>query len=92
MPGVTLLIESKVYADEQLDQCDRLADRWATEQPTLVFLTLNGRPPRTAVNSAALWQCLAWAQVGMIIADAARESDCAPGVGDLLATIEIFGK
>jgi PD-(D/E)XK nuclease superfamily len=92
MPGVTLLIESKVYADEQPGQCDRLAAAWAPEQPTLVFLTLDGRPPRTADRSAALWQCLAWAQVAVIIADAARVSDCAPGVQDLLATIEIFGK
>jgi hypothetical protein len=92
MPGVTLLIESKVYADEQPGQCDRLADAWVTEQPTLVFLTLDGRPPRTAITSAALWHRMAWLQVAAIIADAARVSDCAPGVRDLLATIEIFGK
>lgn len=92
MPGVTLLIEAKIYADEQPGQCDRLADAWATETPTLVFLTLNGRSPRTAVTSAALWHRMAWPQVAAIIADAARASDCAPGVRDLLATIEIFGK
>ena len=34
MPGVTLLIEAKVYADEQPGQCDRLADAWATEKPS----------------------------------------------------------
>jgi hypothetical protein len=92
MPGVTLLIEAKVYADEQPGQCDRLADAWATEEPALVFLTLEGRSPRTAITSAALWHQLAWPQVAAIIADAARASDCAPGVRDLLATIEIFGK
>jgi hypothetical protein len=92
MPGVTLLIEAKVYADEQSGQCDRLADAWVTEQPTLVFLTLDGRSPRTAITSAALWHRMAWPQVAAIIADAARASDCAPGVRDLLATIEIFGK
>jgi PD-(D/E)XK nuclease superfamily len=92
MPGVTLLIEAKVYADEQPGQCDRLADAWATEEPALVFLTLEGRSPRTAIRSAALWHQLAWPQVAAIIADAARASDCAPGVRDLLATIEIFGK
>src|ERR1700742_5019655 len=92
MPGVTLLIEAKVYADEQAGQCDRLADAWATEKPTLVFLTLEGRSPRTAITSAALWHQLAWPQVAAIIADAARASDCAPGVRDLLETIQIFGK
>ena len=92
MPGVTLLIEAKVYADEQPGQCDRLADAWTEEQPELVFLTLDGRLPHTAVTSAGLWHRLAWPQVAEVIADAARASDCAPGVLDLLATIEIFGK
>lgn len=92
LPGVTLLIEAKVYADEQPGQCDRLADAWATEKPTLVFLTLEGRSPRTAVTSAALWHQLAWPQVAAIIADASSASDCAPGAQDLLATIEIFEK
>jgi PD-(D/E)XK nuclease superfamily len=92
MPGVTLLIEAKVYADEQPGQCDRLAEAWADEKPTLVFLILDGRLPYTAVTSAGLWHQLAWPQVAAVIADAARASDCAPGVLDLLATIEIFGK
>jgi PD-(D/E)XK nuclease superfamily len=92
MPGVTLLIEAKVYADEQPGQCDRLADAWATEKPELVLLTLDGRPPRTAITSAALWHQMAWPQVAAIIADAAHAPDCAPGVRDLLETIGIFGK
>jgi PD-(D/E)XK nuclease superfamily len=92
MPGVTLVIEAKVYAHEQPGQCDRLADAWAAEEPTLVFLTLDGRLPYTAVTSAGLWHQLAWPQVAAVIADVARASDCAPGVLDLLATIEILGK
>src|ERR1700761_4630860 len=92
MPGVTLLIETKVYADEQPGQCDRLADAWADEQPTLVFLTIDGRLPYTAVTSAGLWHQLSWPMVAAVIADTARASDCAPGVLDLLTTIEIFGK
>lgn len=92
MPSLTLLIEAKVYADEQPGQCDRLAEAWADEKPTLVFLTLDGRLPYTAVTSAGLWHQMAWPQVGAVIAAAARASDCAPGVLDLLATIEIFGK
>jgi hypothetical protein len=39
-----------------------------------------------------MWRQMAWPQVAAIIADSARTSDCAPGVRDLLATIEIFGK
>ncbi|HEX4091903.1 MAG TPA: PD-(D/E)XK nuclease family protein [Trebonia sp.] len=92
MPGMTLLIEAKVYADEQPGQCDRLAGAWAEEQPELVFLTLDGRLPYTAVASAGRWHRLAWPQVAAVIGDAARASDCAPGVLDLLATIEIFGR
>lgn len=92
MPGVTLLVEAKVYAVEQPDQCDRLADAWAPENPSLVFLTREGQPPQTAVRSAALWQRLTWAQVGAIVAAAARTPDCAPGVRELLTTIEIFGR
>jgi hypothetical protein len=92
MPGLTLVIEAKVYAHEQPGQCDRLADAWAAEKPTLVFLTLDGRLPGTASTSAALWRRLAWSQVAAVIADAARPSDCAPGVLELLATIEIFRK
>lgn len=92
MPGTTLLIEAKVYADEQPSQCDRLADSWALEKPTLVFLTIDGHPPRTAIRSAALWQRLTWPQIAAVIADAAQAPDCAPGVRDLLATIEILGR
>ena len=57
-----------------------------------MFLTLDGRLPHTAITSAGLWHQLAWPQVAAVIADAARAPDCAPGVLDLLATIEIFGK
>jgi hypothetical protein len=92
MPGLTLLVEAKVYADEQPCQCDRLADAWAPEKPSLVFLTTDGRQPRTAIRSAALWQRLTWTQVAAIIANAVATPDCAPGVRDLLATIEIFGR
>jgi hypothetical protein len=92
MPGMTLLVEAKVYADEQPDQCDRLADAWATENPSLVFLTVDGRPPWTAVHSAALWQRLAWHQVSAIVRTAASAPGCAPGVLELLATIEILGR
>lgn len=93
MPGVTLLVEAKVYADEEHEQCDRLAKAWESENPSLVFLTLDGRPPRTAVHTAGQWQPLTWTQVGSIIeAAVAQTPDCAPGARELLSTIDIFGR
>ena len=52
----------------------------------------DGRLPYSSVTSAGLWHQLAWRQVAAVIADAARAPGFAPGVLDLLATIEIFGK
>jgi hypothetical protein len=92
MPGVTLLVEAKVYAGEQPDQCDRLADAWAAERPTLVFLTLDGGLPRTAVRSAGRWKRLTWHQVTAIVETAAGAPGSAPGVRELLATLKILGK
>jgi len=79
MPGVTLLIEAKVYAHEQPGQCDRLADAWADEEPTLVFLTLDGRLPYTAVTSAGLWHQLAWPQVAAVQQSVAHAFGEQPG-------------
>ena len=92
MPEVTLVIEAKVFADEQDFQCDRLAEGWAPEKPSLVFLTTDGRAPTTAIKSASLWQRLTWIQVAAIIAHAAQTPDCSPGARDLLTTIELFGR
>lgn len=66
---------------------------WESENPSLVFLTLDGRPPRTAVHTSGQWQPLTWTQVGSIIeAAVAQTPDCAPGARELLSTIDIFGR
>jgi hypothetical protein len=91
MPGTTLLVEAKVFSDEEAGQCDRLSSAWGPEAPTLVFLTLDGRLPLTAIQSAGHWWPLTWTQVGSIIRAAIDQvPDCAPGARELLATIETF--
>jgi hypothetical protein len=92
MPGTTLLFEVKVLSGEADQQCDRLSKAWEAEVPTRVFLTLDGRPPVTAVHSRGQWINLIWTQVGVIIRGAMDSGpDCAPGAREFLATIEMLG-
>ena len=92
MPGTTLLFEAKVFSGEEDKQCDRLSKAWELEAPTRVFLTMDGRPPLTAVHSHGQWRLLTWPQVGVIIRGAIdRVPDCAPGAREFLATIEMMG-
>ena len=92
MPGTTLLFEAKVFAGEENQQCDRLSKAWEPEAPTRVFLTMDGRPPLTAVHSCGQWHSLTWTQVGAIIRGAInRVPDCTPGAREFLATIEMMG-
>jgi hypothetical protein len=92
MPGTTLLFEAKVFSGEEDKQCDRLSKAWELEVPTRVFLTMDGRPPVTAVHTSGQWHSLTWTQVGVIIRDAIdRAPDCAPGAREYLATIEMMG-
>ena len=91
MPGMTLLFEAKVHSGESDEQCDDLSKAWGPEVLTLVFLTRDGRPPLTAVQSAGQWQSLTWDQVGAAIRAAiAQVPNCAAGARELLATIETF--
>ena len=91
-PGTNLLFEAKVFSGEEDEQCDRLSKAWEPEAPTLVFLTLDGRKPLTAVHSRGQWHSLTWTQVGVIIRGAIdRVPDCAPGAREFLATIEMMG-
>lgn len=92
MPGMTLLIEAKVYAGEGDEQCDRLFSAWHKDEvPTLVFLTRDGSPPSSAVRSHQQWRCLTWADVGVIVRDAiVAAPNCAPGAREFLATIEML--
>ncbi|WP_448611835.1 PD-(D/E)XK nuclease family protein [Geodermatophilus sp. URMC 60] len=91
VPGVTILVESKVGAGEQHDQCIRLAAEWADENPVLVFLTRDGRPPTTAGEGLSDWWCLRWADIAAVVESAISVlpagRDAAPGVHDYLTTL-----
>lgn len=89
MPGATLLFEAKVYSGEEPEQCDRLSRAWGPEVPVLIFLTTDGRLPRTAIQSAGQWQPLMWTQISGIIRTAIDLVPvCAPGAHELLAAID----
>ncbi|SHG73787.1 PD-(D/E)XK nuclease superfamily protein [Geodermatophilus nigrescens] len=94
LPGATLLLEAKVWADEQRDQCARLADEWSEEDPTLVFLTRDGRLPRSAGENQGQWVPLRWSHVVGFVEGAILRlppgREPAPGVLDLLETLNEF--
>lgn len=86
-----VLIEAKVGAGEQPTQCDRLAELWAAEEPTLVFLTRDGHQPTTAITSGQRWHTLAWADITTIAHDAANEApDPAPGALEFIETLQHY--
>lgn len=88
----TLLVEAKVWAGEQHQQADRLADGWQDENPYLVFLTRDGRPPTSAINSAGSWHGISWAELAVLLEEAVGERpDCAPGVREYLQTLITYG-
>lgn len=69
----TLVIENKVDADEQPDQCDDLYANFKNEPgSTFVFLTPHGGVPRTATTSEAYraFVPIAWSEVREMIEDA----------------------
>ncbi len=83
-----------VCADEQRDQCARLADEWSEEDPTLVFLTRDGRLPRSAGENQGQWVPLRWSHVVGFVEGAILRlppgREPAPGVLDLLKTLTEF--
>lgn len=91
MKGRIVLIEAKVWAHEQPDQLDRLAELWQGDDPTLVFLTRTAREFKTASLSRERWTPLLWRDVARIVREAtAGQGDVAPGVYDYLETLEVF--
>ncbi|MER6590367.1 PD-(D/E)XK nuclease family protein [Micromonospora purpureochromogenes] len=91
----SVLIEAKVRASEQPEQCDRLAQLWRDERPTLVFLTPRGDLPRTARCPDYSWIPLSWSDLAEIIAgavprDGQSRSSTAPGVSDYVQTLALF--
>lgn len=87
--GTSVLIEAKVWADEQPDQCRRLADLWGEEVPTLVFLTRSGRQPMTASDGDD-WVATSWARVAELLRSVESEH-WSSGAHELTETIETYG-
>ena len=77
----TLVIENKVDATEQPRQCDDLYANFKNEKaPTFLFLTPDGRKPRTATSPDALraFRTLSWPEVRTMIETALNESRPVP--------------
>lgn len=94
LSGRTILVEAKVFADEQPHQADRLARLWEAEDLHLVFLTRYGFVPRTAVQSAGRWRPVTWLEVADALRTAAVENGVATpraGVMEFIETIDEFG-
>ena len=88
---MTVLIEAKIWALEQRQQADRLADEWG-EGTHLVFLTREGNYPSTAVTSRDRWHLITWSTIAEIVASGVLTMpDCEPGVKEYLRTLEIYG-
>ena len=91
VPGATILVESKVHANEGTEQLDRLAESWKRETPTLIFLTRMQREPTTAVVSRGQWRPWLWSEVAADVRGALEGSPGASaGVRDFLETLETY--
>ena len=81
----TLVIENKVDAPEQPDQCDDLYQNFKNENaPLFLFLTPDGRRPDTVATPDAqrAFQALSWPEVRAMLETALDESRPATGVAD----------
>ena len=83
--GLTVLIENKLDAGEQPEQCERLYWAWATApgEKRWVFLTPQGRPPVTATSDAArsAWQTMSYADIRQIVAAALQSAPASSTTG-----------
>ena len=79
----TLVIENKVDASEQPSQCDDLFENFKNENaPLFLFLTPDGRKPRTATtqHSQRAFRTLSWSEVRAMLETALNESRPTTGV------------
>jgi hypothetical protein len=83
--GVTIVIENKLDAGEQPDQCERLYWGWAaqTGDARYVFLTPSGRAPTTtrSAAAAAAWRSMSYAKLRDILAATLNAPGARPGAG-----------
>jgi len=81
----TLIIENKVDAPEQNDQCDDLYENFKDEiEPLFIFLTPDGSQPVTATTSGArgAFRTLSWPEVRAMLEATLNESGPAAALAD----------
>jgi hypothetical protein len=81
----TLVIENKVDASEQPNQCEDLYENFKNENaPLFVFLTPDGRNPHTATTrcSQHAFKTLSWPEVRAMLEEALNESRSAAEVAN----------
>ena len=89
----TLVIENKVDAPEQPNQCDDLYQNFKNENaPLFLFLTPDGRKPHTAATPDAqrAFQALSWPEVRAMLERALDESRPATGVADAVDVVRNY--
>ena len=89
----TLIIENKVDAMEQPDQCDGLYKRFKNENsPLFLFLTPDGRKPETATTQGAqqAFRALSWPQVRTMLEAVLTESRPATTVADAVDVVRNY--
>ena len=89
----TLVIENKVGADEQPDQCDDLYRHFKIEKvPLFLFLTPDGRKPDTATTPRAqrAFKTLSWPEIRVMIEAALTESQPESGSAEAVDVVENY--
>ena len=89
----TLVIENKVDADEQPDQCNDLYTHFKDEKaPLFLFLTPDGHEHRTATAPRAqrAFRVLSWREVRWMIEAALTESQPASGSAEAVDVVENY--
>ncbi len=83
--ALTIVIENKLGAGEQPDQCERLYWAWASEpgDTRWVFLTPTGRFPLTATSDPArsVWRAMSYRELHDIISNAIEGAQMDSSIG-----------
>ena len=89
----TLIIENKVDAPEQDEQCDDLYENFKNElEPLFLFLTPDGHRPSTATTPEAqrAFSTLSWPEVRAMLEAALNESGPATAVADAVDVVRNY--
>ena len=89
----TLVIENKVDASEQPSQCDDLFENFKNENaPLFLFLTPDGRKPRTATTqrSQRAFRTLSWPEVRAMLEMVLNESRPTTGVAPAVDVVRNY--